>query len=166
MCITFVGGRRTTTQTEEERRQHHHKEAAEEESSTAQKEGEEESCAHSEGGGKAAPPHKERKNEREKSNISPQVTQLIWVVLRSPPLLGRWCFGTTKVLEKTANKQSKITVSILEDNSGVFFFPATTSNCVVALELPRLVVPDVPHHFIHVRDMLLLADSNHSVKIG
>ena len=52
---------------------------------------------HSEGGGKAAPPTK-RKKGKGQSNISPQVTQLIWVVLRSPPLLGRWCFGTTKAL--------------------------------------------------------------------
>ena len=42
-----------------------------------------------------------------------------------------------------------------------FFFPATTSICVVALELPRLVAPDVPNHFTHLKEMLLLPDSNY-----
>ena len=37
---------------------------------------------------------------------------------------------------------------------------ATTSICVVALELPRLVAPDV-HHFTHEKEMLLLPDSNY-----
>ena len=43
-------------------------------------------------------------------------------------------------------------------NQTAGFFPAATSICVIALELPRLVAPDVPT-ISHVKEMLLLPDS-------